>query len=721
MIRAPIFKEIILVGGGHAHALLIRRWAMKPLAGVRLTLISPQAQTPYSGMLPGLVAGHYNPDQMHIDLPKLCHWAGVRFIQGRVEGLDAEQKMLTVSDRPNLYYDVLSLDIGSTPNHQVVGVAEYATAIKPIAKFYQGWQTVLEALRQKKESQSIAVVGGGAGSIETILAMVRAIKSDSKIVCKVQFKLIYSTSSILTGYSEELIKSVENTCHRMKVSLHGNFKVNQVEESQLNSEQGQQESFDFLFWCTQASAAQWPAEAGLACTSDGFVKVNDELQSINYPEVFASGDIAHMDNNPRPKAGVYAVRQAPFLYENVQRYLLERTLKTYSPQDDFLSLLSLGDKKAVANHRYLSRLPERLIWQWKNYIDRKFMRKFHVLPKLKMPKADGTVDSALIPMLERQEKLQPKIRCAGCGAKIGSGILSKVLTELTGDYQPEDACVIEWPDSRLLQTIDHIKAPFDDPYMFGRIAVQHALSDLYAMNAVPHSIQVALTLPFAGRDIQTRELRQLLQGVLSVCDELKVKLLGGHSTESEELSLAVVANGRATEQGFTKQGLKAGDLLVVSKPLGTGLILAGQMSGGVSGADFLTSLHWMNKSNYKAAQLLNSLGVSACTDVTGFGLLGHLSEMLSDSNLQVELSEGKIPCLPGAWELAKQGVRSSLFPQNAQALVGDERWQVLVDSEYWSLLLDPQTSGGLLAGISPEQQNSAEKAGLYVIGEVKES
>jgi selenide,water dikinase len=346
------------------------------------------------------------------------------------------------------------------------------------------------------------------------------------------------------------------------------------------------------------------------------------------------------------------------------------------------------------------------------------MGKFKDLSVIEMP-ASIIPDPALIPQMEKQEELDPAKRCGGCGGKIGSQTLADVLKELTGNYQPEDAVSIEWQGTKLIQSVDQLKAFIDDPYLFGRISVLHALNDLYAMNAQAHSITIALSLPYAGRSIQKRELRQLLQGVLSVCEEENVILLGGHSAEGSDLSLAVTVNGVDENKTFTKQGLHDGDLLILNKALGSGLLLAALMLQKTEGRDLNVVLDSMNQSNKQAASLLSTLEVSACTDISGFGLLGHLSEMLDGSELRAEIFPDKVPLLPGTKGLTHQGVRSSLFLQNELSIAGDSRWSYLKDNELWPVLIDPQTSGGLLAGIQPRFEKAAVAAGFTVIGEIK--
>jgi selenide, water dikinase len=722
---SPIFKEIVLVGGGHTHALLIKKWGMKPLPGVRLILISPQVLTPYSGMLPGLIAGHYSSDDINIDLPKLCQWAGVRFIQDKVININQELKTVNLLGRPALYYDLLSLNIGSTPDHSIPGVEEFATAVKPIAEFYQQWQkknalAEQEKKPQEKIQQNITVVGGGAGSVEIILSMAHFLESNLATQGKTHYKLIYQSKNLLPEYPKAFVKKVEQACKKFDIKCHADFPVIKVDENTLYSGDGGKENFDHLFWCAHASAAKWVASSGFSCNDSGFFRVNSFLQTINNPDVFASGDIAHMDASPRPKAGVYAVRQAPYLYVNLRKRLLGKALVGYKPQNHFLSLLSLGERKAIGLRFPLPTISGDWVWRWKNSIDQKFMQKFSSLPAMNISLPEKA-DSILIPDIEKQEELDPIKRCGGCGGKIGSQTLSEVLKELTGEYKPEDAISTKWDRADLVQSVDQLKTFLDDPYLFGRITVLHALNDIYAMNAQAHSINIALSLPYSGRNIQKRELRQLLQGVLNACEEESVILLGGHSAEGHEMSLAVTVNGIASNKMFLKQGLQEDDLLIVNKPLGSGLILAALMEQKSQGVDLAAALLWMSRSNKAAAEKLSSMDVSSCTDISGFGLLGHLSEMLERSELLADLYPDKVPVLPGALNLAKNGVRSSLFLQNELALIGDKRWSYLKEQAIWPILVDPQTSGGLIAGIKPHHEKAAVAAGFTVIGKIKKA
>ncbi len=252
--------------------------------------------------------------------------------------------------------------------------------IKPIADFYSQWQEVRKTIEHKHDGQKIVVVGGGAGSVETILAMAHSLESDPATRGKCRFTLVYKNSELLPGYSSGLIAKVKTACLRYGIQLKADFNVVRVEHNSLYGSENATEDFDFLFWCTHASAASWTADSGLACDEDGFVTVNTCLQSVSSPDVFAAGDIAHMEANPRPKAGVYAVRQGPYLYDNLRARILGEPLKNYVPQRQFLSLLALGDKNAVGLRAPFPAFCGAWVWRWKNNIDQKFMSGFSKLP-----------------------------------------------------------------------------------------------------------------------------------------------------------------------------------------------------------------------------------------------------------------------------------------------------------------------------------------------------
>lgn len=725
LARGTISRDLVLVGGGHSHALVLRMLAMRPISGLRITLISPASHTPYSGMLPGLVAGHYSFEQTHIDLARLCQWAGVRFITAAVTALDPQARRLSLAGRPAIEYDLVSIDIGSQPElDSVPGARAHAVPVKPVADLWQRWEELLarlEALPASDTAHHIAVVGGGAGSVELALAMAHKLKGRP-----VELELWCGAPAILQGYNAAARKSAMAALARHGVAVQLDARVERVEASCLLLKDGRKAPFDELFWCTGAAAAPWVAASGLQTDERGFLAVADTLQSLSDQRIFGAGDIATQVNHPRPKAGVYAVRQGPVLAHNLRAALLGKSLREHHPQRRFLSLVSLGDTRATADRGPFS-VTGQWVWRWKDSIDRKFMAMFEQLP-VSMPIGNwGSLPEAAEPNAQ-----QP---CGGCGAKVGADPLTRALRELARDFPDhapaqggaDDAAPI--PDSgshTVVQSLDMLRELVADPWLMGRIAANHALSDLYASGARPLSALAAVTLPFATGEILQRELGQILAGALREFAAVGCSLAGGHSMQGPELNLGFVVNGVALAADgrlLGKRGLAPGDQLVLAKPLGTGVLFAAHMQGAADGRDIAAAIDSMLVSNAPAAELALAHNASAGTDITGFGLLGHLLEML-DEDCAASLELARLPLLPGAAEQLRDGIRSSMQPANAQAGTSLEA-AVSVDEDMLQILFDPQTSGGRLLGVAAERasvlRDALRSAGYLrteIVGEV---
>ena len=397
-----IVKDLVLIGGGHSHAIVLKMFGIKPLPGVRLTLISDVLYAPYSGMLPGHVAGFYNYDECHIDLRSLAEFAQCQIFVDRAIAIDFSKNLVICQTRPPVNFDLLSIDIGSTPaTLSVPGAAEYAIAAKPVPEFLASWNQLISRRQNHPEKLlRIAIVGGGAGGVELALNMHSRLQSE--------IHLFHSGAELMPAHNKRVRHRLKKILINRGVKLHLMEKVSAIEKpetidiednqecpisnsqfpipnSQICCESGLKLKCEIIFWVTQASAANWIGESGLATDSKGFMQVNDCLQSVSHPNVFGAGDIAAMVNYPRPKAGVFAVRQGKPLFENLQQFLLAKPLKPFAPQSQYLGLIGTGNKRAIASRgNFMWESP--LLWYWKDWIDRKFMQKFTNLPKTRNTK-----------------------------------------------------------------------------------------------------------------------------------------------------------------------------------------------------------------------------------------------------------------------------------------------------------------------------------------------
>ncbi len=707
----PIIKDVVLVGAGHAHVGVLRMFGMKPLPGVRFTLITREVHTPYSGMLPGLIAGHYGADDAHIDTGPLARFAGARLYQDEVTGIDTANRRVVCRNRPPVPYDILSVDIGSTPNTgEVPGAAEHAIPVKPIDGFLRRFDAMLARVIARKGKTRIALVGAGAGGVELLLSMERRLRREIAAAgygtADLSFCLISADADILPAFPPAFRKRFRDTLAERSIAVFAGSPVTRVEAGRLFLKDGAQVEADEIFWTTQAAPARWLAATGLPLDARGFLKVDETLRVAGRNDVFAAGDTVAFGPRALPKSGVYAVRAGPVLAENIRRTLTGRRLRPFRPQADALYLVSTGEPYAVGVRNGFV-FGGRWVWRLKDWIDRRFMRKFNELPEM------DTERAATSPLADRQalkEISAIAMRCGGCGAKVGATVLSRALGALepapradviVGLDAPDDAALVDVGGERLsLQTVDYFRAIVDDPYILGKIAANHSLGDVYAMGGEPQSALAIATIPHGLEAKVEADLSAMMAGANEVLREANCALVGGHTSEGAELALGFAINGLVPrETALRKSGLKPGDALILTKPVGTGTLLAADMRGKAKARWVMAAIAHMVHSNKSAAEILRRYGVRAATDVTGFGLLGHLVEMVRASGVDVTLAVGRVPLLEGARETVALGIFSSLQPQNVRLRRAIKNIDAAAKHPLYPLLFDPQTAGGLLAAV----------------------
>lgn len=712
----PVLRDIVLVGGGHSHVGVLKRFAMNPMPGVRITLICRDTHTPYSGMLPGYVAGHYGYDEVHIDLRRLAEYAGARFLRDEALGIDRRAQQVVCRSRPPVPYDRLSINIGSTPKiDDVAGASEHTVPVKPIHRFNGHWQALLDRIKHHSGPTRIAVVGGGAGGVELLLAMQHRLCNELGIQQgssdDLQFHLFTRSAEILPTHNVHVRKHFARTLARRGVTLHTATDVSRVESDHLYSAAGERFDADEIVWVTRAGGAAWLESTGLALDDNGFIQVRDTLQTVSDPLIFAAGDIAAMVDHPREKAGVFAVRQGRPLARNLRASITGRPLKPYRPQRQWLALISTGDRYAVASRGRLD-FHGAWVWRWKDWIDRRFMARFNDHPP--MEHAGANIAHPSLP-LNDEEAAQAisalAMRCGGCGAKVGASVLSRALGALkpverddvlVGLHDPDDAAVVRVPPGKaMVHTVDFFRAFIDDPYIFGKVAANHALGDIFAMGAEAQTATAVATVP-QGLEAKVEDVVfQMMAGALEVLNEAHCALVGGHTGEGQELALGFAINGLVDEDAaiMRKGGMRPGEALILTKPLGTGTLFAAHARLAAHGRWIDAALDSMCQSNHRGAECLKAFGASACTDVTGFGLLGHLVEMTRPSGVDVEVDLAALPILDGAEETVAAGILSSLQPANVRLRRALRNQQAMIDHPRYALLFDPQTAGGLLASI----------------------
>ncbi|NER80682.1 MAG: selenide, water dikinase SelD [Leptolyngbya sp. SIO1D8] len=718
----PIVKDLVFVGGGHTHAIVLRKFGMKPLPGVRLTLITNLVDTPYSGMLPCHISGLYDFDASHIDLRPLSRFAQCQLLMDTAVNIDVDNQRVICAHHPPVAYDVLSVDIGSTPaNVSVPGADEFAIPAKPVPHLLGAWQQFLEQVRQAPPGQiAIAVVGGGVGGVELTLNMqIRLwglLDELGRSREDLSIHLFHRGAEIANGRNRSTQKLLHQRFVERDIHLHLQESVCAVEATAndqrlVQCESGLQIQCDRVFWVTNASAPPWIQETGLITDDAGFILIEDTLQSSSHPHIFAAGDVATMKNHLRPKAGVFAVRQGPPLFHNLQAYLQNQPLKPFRPQKQYLNIIDTGNGSAIASRGPFT-VESKLMRAWKDRIDRTFMSLFSDFPAMEQisPQTTTAPSGLAHPSL-------PAMYCAGCGSKVGSDVLTQTLNRfqqengamawldsqnvVIGLNAADDAAVVQVPTGKLMvHTVDFFRAIVDDPFVFAQIVVKHCLNDLYAMGATPQSALVIATLPYAIADKQSETLFHLLSGVQKALTYVQTPLVGGHTSADNELALGLACNGLVTpEEMLRKQGMQVGDALILTQPLGTGTLFAADMRQVAKGRWIENAIAHMIQPSAAALRCFQQHDVTACTDVSGFGLMGHLLEMVQASQVAVELDLQDLPLLFGASDTLQQEIVSSLQAQNMQAAHAIKNAKSYAHHPAYPILFDPQTAGGLLATV----------------------
>ncbi len=696
----PLTRDLVLIGGGHAHALVLRMWAMKPVAGTRVTLINPSPTAPYSGMLPGYIAGHYTREALDIDLVKLARFAGARLILGEATRVDPVAKTVTIAGRGEIGYDVASIDVGiHTEMPGLPGFAEHALGAKPLDTFTEAWRDFLAAAKAGEVAPEIAVIGAGVAGVELALAMAHALRRDVGDAAKVA--LIEARAEI-AGKNPETTARLRAALGGYGVDLHTRAEVSGVTAEGVTLAGGEVVPARFTVGTAGAIAHGWVAESPLPVTEDGFVRVDSHLRVEGHWDLFAVGDCAHMTHAPRPKAGVYAVRSGPVLLDNLHAVLTGGKTRAYEPQKDYLKLISLGGKSALAE-KWGRTVSGPLLWRWKNRIDTKFMARFQDLPEMKPAALPRRVTQGMDEELAGEHKPL----CAGCGSKVGPGTLSAALAALPGTGRADvlsgpgdDAAVLEIGGRRQVLTTDHLRAFTDDPGLLARITAVHALGDIWAMGATPQAVLASVILPRMAQPLQARCMEEVMAAAAEVFGAAGAEIVGGHSTMGAEMTLGFTVTGLVEGAPITNAGARAGDALVLTRPIGSGTLLAAEMLGKADGRDIAAMFEVMVRPQGDAAELL--AGAHAMTDVTGFGLAGHLQAICKASGVAAEVDLDAVPLYAGALELAEDGHRSSIWAANREGAPVDG-----ATGARGALLHDPQTAGGLLAAV-----DAADAAGL---------
>ncbi len=364
-------RQLVLVGGGHAHLHVMQQINSVNISNLQVVLISEFPYQYYSGMAANFIEGVYDEEQIRFNLQELCTKYQVQFVQGRVVHIDGNFKKVTLSDETVIPFDILSMDTGSKmAGSSLVGMQTYGVPVKPLVNLHKIRKACQEGI---SEGAHLVVVGAGAAGVEIALAL-QSYKE--KLKQQGSVTLVESSDTILRGYRPALKNQVMKVLVKKNIQICLNAKVTEICKNSLVINTGEQILYDDLIWAGGIAADALYKESGLPVDEKGFMLVNSHLQSLSYPFIFGAGDCVSFANYKNvAKVGVYAIREAPILADNIVRFSQGKPLKRYTPQNFYLSILSLAHQTGILQYGKLV-FQGTWCWKLKDYIDRSFMKKY---------------------------------------------------------------------------------------------------------------------------------------------------------------------------------------------------------------------------------------------------------------------------------------------------------------------------------------------------------
>ena len=717
-------NHLVLIGGGHTNVLLMRKWLMYPklMPEIPITIISRDTHLVYSATFPSVISKSISLNNSLIDIRSLARKARVSFIKNEVTNIDYHLKKIFLKNRPSIGYSKLVLNYGS----QTKISGEFEDLVNnqiafPIKPFFKAYELIKKEDKYDSETEkSFVIVGSGLAAIEVAFALRKRWKKRSlKILCQ----------------RNKVDNKIFKTFYRSNIEVVGTLPID----------------YGKILLCTGNSSPLWVKKYNSELDSKGRFLTNQKLMLKNFLGTFATGDCAVIEDSSRPSSGIFAVKALNTLATNIQKDIKGESLKRWSPQKFGLQIVNsypIKVPKAFAFYGDIVFGPSFLIWYLKNKIDEGFIRKFRVL--------DLNMNQKV-----KEDEMED---CRGCAAKIPQSILNKSLISAqleNSATSPKDSVEIyKNNQDTILQSVDGFPALISDPWLNAKITVLHACSDLWACGVKLSSVQALISLPKVGKDFQSYLFTHCLKGIKTTVEEQGGELIGGHTFESRSLvdkpyslgidiSLTVQGVLKNGAKPWFKSGMQKGDIILMSRPLGVGVFFAAQMQNinlkEISEEimiNLVTSQQPLIEKIYLLQDKFGETFINAATDITGYGFIGHLKEMIDSSNLlrkdnnlepiSVLLDLLAFKAYPGVFDLIHKGIKSSLFESNKEIfdqILSEKKSDRIISfsknnkvnsdsfKEKISLLLDPQTCGPLLISCDPKYE-SFLKDEWYKVGEV---
>ncbi len=695
MFENNLTKQLVLIGGGHANVQILQKFCMNRIKGVHTILISENFEATYSGMTPGYIHRDFSIEEISIDLQRLCFNAGATFIRDKVIKLETNYKRVVLKNFPSINYDLLSINTGSISNTKGIKIEKFSKYFfaKPISSLVNNLGQIDKIINKKSR---ISIIGGGVASYELAFSLLRRYENNLKIT--IFGKNILKEKNL----NEKTKKNLKKISSNLGIKEYLGEVVS-ITQTNLILNNGEKFESDLTLISSGADVETWLSDSSLNKDKNGFIVVDSNLLSSD-KNIFVTGDACTVEDNLRPKSGVMAVRQGQVLKENIFSKLIGMPLIKFKAQKNWLYLIGTHESKALLNYFFLS-FHGRWCWKLKEWIDKRFINKFKF----------NINSSMAFRYFELEKSTNIKMYCQGCGSKVSKNTLVNFLNEENFNSDLPDSSVININSSSLLQTIDHIKLFTSlNPYNFGVISYLHSQNDILSSGGSVKTISVSLAIPFSEGIIESFFMEYFMKGINSEAIKDSSTIVSGHSYQSKEPGITITMNGAFKKQ-ITKSQAQEGELIYLSKPLGTGYLLAAYFYNSelLSSFDFQKLMIWMKKGNKRVSEISKSFKSKITTDISGFGLAAHLSDICKSSGLSAEIELNEEILINNNIEILEK-FKSTGFKNNY--LSSANEISISDKNKLQNILYDPQTNGPLLISIQKEDQIKFEKEFQSVIG-----
>jgi selenide,water dikinase len=683
-------NQLVLIGGGHANIQVLKELCMKNYQGLHTILINKEYHATYSGMTPGFIFNKFSQQEIDIDLQRLCFNAGATFIKDEVVDLDLKNNQIKLLTYPSIYFDILSLNTGSISNNRSLKIDNLSNCInvKPISDLVNQLSKIDDAASQKTNS-CISIIGGGIASYEISFSLKQRYLENVKI------NIIGDNQLSEKNINQSSKKKLRKIAKHIGINIIED-KVEQIKTDHLQLASHKKIKSNLNLLSTGADIPPWLEKTQLLKSKSGFIAVNKYLQSQNFEDVFVAGDIAEVSGCKRVKSGVMAVRQGQVLKKNLFLKLQNKNMIKFKAQQNWLYLIGTHNNKAILNYYFIS-IHSRWSWYLKVLIDQRFIKKFSFPNKKYMKKK-------LIGSIKNIETMH----CQGCGSKASKNSLLNYLEKESKKQLLPDASVIEHSSTKIIQSIDHVKLFSSlNPFDFGVISYLHSKNDILAAGGLVKSLSISIGIPFSEKIVESFFLEYFMEGVKSQANKDNAIIASGHTFQTHEPGITLNMNGKFDLQSH-KDMAQENDLIYLSKPLGTGYLLAAYYLNSplVLSQNIQKLFNFLKLDNQLAYDAAKNNECNAMTDISGFGLASHLGDICEASNLSANINLNNEILINDKIAIL-DNFESTGFANNYES---NSQNIYLKNSNYLEkVLYDPQTNGPMLMAINNNNKEKFEK------------